>query len=326
MAWHFSRKKKDMPDGLWMRCDECSQTVYKEDVEQSLHVCPQCNFHFRLDSKKRITLTLDPNSFDEQFADITPTDPLDFVDREPYKHRLERYTAATGLKDAMVIGTGTVKGWHVAFGVLDTTFMMGSLGSVMGEKIYRLAEIAVKERIPMVLVCGSGGARMQEGVVSLMQMIKTSAAIALCQESGVGTIAVLTNPTTGGTTASFATETDVIIAEPGALIGFTGPRVIEETIKQKLPDGFQRSEFMMEHGLVDMVVPRSELRDTLAQLAEYLGAEGAPAREIRPEDEDTQQVSGGEIITDDQQPQGAGTPQGDEAQGPEPPTNQAILK
>jgi acetyl-CoA carboxylase carboxyl transferase subunit beta len=303
MAWHFSRKKKDMPDGLWMRCDECGQTVYKEDVEKLLNVCPQCKFHFRLNSKERIKLTLDPWSFNELYADIGATDPLHFVDREPYRDRLKRYTESTGLKDAMVVGTGSIHGLHVAFGVLDTSFMMGSLGSVMGEKIYRLAEVAVKERIPMILVCGSGGARMQEGVVSLMQMIKTSAAIALCQDHGVGTIAVLTNPTTGGTTASFATETDVIIAEPGALIGFTGPRVIEETIKQKLPEGFQRSEFMMQHGLVDMVVPRSDLRGVLARLAEYLAAEGAPPREVQPEDEDTQQVSGGEIIRDDQQPE-----------------------
>ena len=212
MAWHLSRKKKDMPDGLWMRCDECGATVYKKDVENSLRVCPDCGFHFPLDSGQRIAMTLDPWSFEELFTELTPQDPLGFVDREAYKDRLQRYGEQTGLKDAMVAGTGSIGGWRVAFGVLDTRFMMGSLGSVMGEKIYRLAEVATSEHIPMILVVGSGGARMQEGLVALMQMVKTSAAVALCQEAGVATIALLTNPTTGGTTASFATETDIIIA------------------------------------------------------------------------------------------------------------------
>ena len=258
------------------------------DVEGSLRVCPECGFHFPLDSAQRIALTLDPWSFNELFPDLTPQDPLGFVDREPYTERLKRYTESTGMKDAIVTGTGTIEGWRVAFGVLDTRFMMGSLGSVMGEKICRLGEVAVKERIPLILVCGSGGARMQEGVVALMQMVKTSGAFALCQDVGVGTITVLTNPTTGGTTASFATEADVIIAEPGALIGFTGPRVIEETIKQKLPEGFQRSEFMLEHGLVDMVVPRVKLRKVLSELIEFLQAEGAPPRQEQPEPEAAQ--------------------------------------
>ena len=278
MVWHFGRKKKDMPDGLWMRCDECGKTVYKKDVENNLRVCPECSFHLPLDSAQRVAITLDPWSFTELFADMSPEDPLGFVDREPYKDRLKRYGESTGLKDAIIVGTGTIKGWKVAFGVLDTRFMMGSLGSVMGEKICRLAEAAAEEHIPLILVCGSGGARMQEGVVSLMQMVKTSGAVALCQDAGVPVITLLTNPTTGGTTASFATEADVIIAEPGALIGFTGPRVIEETIKQKLPEGFQKSEFMLEHGLVDMVVPRTELRDVLAELIEYMQPEGAPPR------------------------------------------------
>ncbi len=309
MAWHFSRKKKDMPDGLWMRCDECGGTVYKKDVENSLRVCPDCRFHFPLDSAQRIAVTLDPWSFEELFADLEPEDPLGFVDREAYKDRLSRYSEQTGMKDAIIVGTGTVEGWRVAFGVLDTRFMMGSMGSVMGEKIYRLAEAAVRERIPMILFCGSGGARMQEGLVALMQMVKTSAGIALCQEAGVSTMAVLTNPTTGGTTASFATETDVIIAEPGALIGFTGPRVIEETIKQKLPDGFQKSEFMLEHGLVDMVVPRSKMREVLSELVGYLQADGAPPREEQPEP-DEPETPGGEVI---------GSANGGNAGGESPP-------
>jgi acetyl-CoA carboxylase carboxyl transferase subunit beta len=307
MAWHLSRKKKDMPDGLWMRCDECGATVYKKDVENSLRVCPDCGFHFPLDSGQRIAMTLDPWSFEELFTELTPQDPLGFVDREAYKDRLQRYGEQTGLKDAMVAGTGSIGGWRVAFGVLDTRFMMGSLGSVMGEKIYRLAEVATSEHIPMILVVGSGGARMQEGLVALMQMVKTSAAVALCQEAGVATIALLTNPTTGGTTASFATETDIIIAEPGALIGFTGPRVIEETIKQKLPEGFQRSEFMLEHGLVDMVVPRSDIRETLAELLSYMQAEGAPPREKQPEDDKPEDTSGTEIIGPANGDQGRGT-------------------
>jgi acetyl-CoA carboxylase carboxyl transferase subunit beta len=271
-----------MPDGLWLRCDHCGKTVFKKDVEDRLRVCPECEFHFPLDSAERIALTIDPGSFTELFAGLAPADPLDFSDRESYKDRLKRYSESTGLRDAIVVGTGAIDGWRVAFGVLDTRFMMGSLGSVMGEKIYRLAQVAADEHIPLILVCGSGGARMQEGVVALMQMVKTSAAVALCQDRGVAVITILTDPTTGGTTASFATEGDVILAEPGALIGFTGPRVIEETIKQKLPEGFQRSEFMLEHGLVDRVVPRAEMRKVLAQIIEYLQAEGAPPRAERP--------------------------------------------
>jgi acetyl-CoA carboxylase carboxyl transferase subunit beta len=318
MAWHFSRKKKDMPDGLWMRCDECGQTVYKKDVENSLRVCPECGFHFPLDSAQRIAMVLDPWSFQELFAGLEPADPLGFVDRESYPDRLERYREATGLTDAIVVGTGTIDGWPVAFGVLDTRFMMGSLGSVMGEKIYRLAEHAARERIPMILACGSGGARMQEGVVSLMQMVKTSAAVALCQETGVAVITLLTNPTTGGTTASFATEADVIVAEPGALIGFTGPRVIEETIKQKLPEGFQRSEFLLEHGLVDTVVPRSELRRSLASLVAYMQAEGAPPRVAQPDEEETEQSAVGEVIGPTQTPEAETEVPETEIEGPEP--------
>jgi len=300
MAWSFARKKKDMPDGLWMRCDECGKTVYRKDVEAALRVCPECGFHFSLSSAERIDMLLDPDSFTELFTELAPQDPLQFVDREAYTDRLKRYGEATGLKDAMVVGTGRLDGWAVALGVLDTRFMMGSLGSVMGEKIYRLAELAVNRSIPMILVCGSGGARMQEGVVALMQMAKTSAAIALCQEAGVATISLLTNPTTGGTTASFATETDVIVAEPGALIGFTGPRVIEETIKEKLPDGFQRSEFMLEHGLIDTIVARAELRKELARLIEYLQAEGGPPRQVPETEGPASAETGGVIGTSDQ--------------------------
>ncbi|MFW6158939.1 MAG: acetyl-CoA carboxylase, carboxyltransferase subunit beta [Planctomycetota bacterium] len=311
MAWHFSRKKKDMPDGLWMRCDACGKTVYKKDVESSLRVCPECGFHFPLDSRQRVAMTLDPWSFEELFTDIEPSDPLGFVDRETYVDRLKRYREATGLKDAIVVGTGTVEGWRVAFGVMETGFMMGSLGSVMGEKIYRLAGVAARERIPMILVCGSGGARMQEGVVALMQMAKTSAAVALLRESGVAFVTLLTNPTTGGTTASFATEADVIIAEPQALIGFTGPRVIEETIKQKLPEGFQKSEFMEEHGLVDMVVARSEIRDTFGRLLGYLQADDAPPREELPEKEAGEETES-EVIGASGRPQPVGRNNGPE--------------
>ncbi len=295
MAWHFGRKKKDMPDGLWMRCDECGKTVFKKEVESLLRVCPECGFHFAIDSSQRIATTLDPWSFKELFSELTPQDPLGFVDRESYKDRLKRYSEETGLKDAIVVGTGAIEGWRVALGVLDTRFMMGSLGSVMGEKICRLAELAVAECIPMILVCGSGGARMQEGAVAVMQMVKTSTAMALCQDAGVGTITVLTDPTMGGTSASFATQADVIMAEPGALIGFTGPRVIEETIKQKLPAGFQRSEFMLEHGLVEMIVPRSKMREVLARLVEYLQAPGAPPRGERPKADESKENSGGVI-------------------------------
>jgi acetyl-CoA carboxylase carboxyl transferase subunit beta len=313
MAWSLSRKKKDMPDGLWMRCDECGKTVYKEDVDKSQRVCPECGFHFPLSAPERIRMLLDPWSFEELFAELAPTDPLDFEDRQPYKDRLARYKYATGLQDAIVVGTGTLDGWAIAVGVLDTRFMMGSLGSVMGEKIYRIAEIAAGHKTPLLLVCGSGGARMQEGVVSLMQMVKTSAAAALLQEAGVAFITLLTNPTTGGTTASFATEADVILAEPGALIGFTGPRVIEETIKQKLPAGFQRSEFMLEHGLVDAVVSREELRRTLSDLIGFLQADGAPPRTEAEHKPSNTSDSSGDVIgpaqKNDAPPQSDGAPQ-----------------
>ena len=300
MAWHFGRRKKDIPDGLWMRCDSCGKTVYRKDVKNALQVCPQCGFHFSLNCKQRVEQTLDPSSFEERFPEIRPSDPLGFVDREAYTDRLKRYRDSTGLNDAIVVGTGRIEGWPVAFGVMETGFMMGSLGSVVGEKIYRLAQVAVAERLPMILVCASGGARMQEGVVALMQMAKTSAAVALLRDNGIPFITVLTNPTTGGTTASFATEADVIIAEPHALIGFTGPRVIEETINQKLPEGFQKSEFMQEHGLVDMVVSRAEMRKTFGRLLEYLRVEGAPPRQEPPESDEEQQTGGSVIGASDE--------------------------
>lgn len=265
------KKKLDIPHGLFMRCNECSSLVYRREVEEGLHVCPKCDYHFPLTARQRIDSLLDEGSFVEAYTDMRPTDPLAFVDREAYSHRLERYQAQTGMHDAAVVGRGAIDSQDVMFGVTDYHFMAGSMGCVVGEKIARIAEDAANDRLALLIVCGSGGgARMQEGILSLMQMAKTSCTLARLHSSGGLFITVLTDPTMGGTMASFASQGDIVIAEPGALIGFTGPRVIQETIKQKLPDGFQRSEFCLEHGLVDMIVHRRDLKLRLADLIRFL--------------------------------------------------------
>jgi len=271
MAWNIiRRKKRDMPDGLWVRCEDCARMVYKKEVEAALHVCPKCNFHFRIPARERLRILLDPDSFEERYGDLTPADPLGFVDREAYPDRIRRYQEKTGLKDAIIAGKGTIEGRPLLVAVTDYFFMAGCMGSVVGEKITRMAEDAIRERLPLVVAAASGGgARMQEGIVSLMQMAKTSAAIGRMHEAGVLYISVLTDPTMAGALASFASLGDVVIAEPKALIGFTGPDVIKETIGATLPDGFQRSEFALEHGLIDMIVERKDLRRTIAQLIDY---------------------------------------------------------
>jgi acetyl-CoA carboxylase carboxyl transferase subunit beta len=273
MPWKgFSlRRKRGMPDGLWVRCEGCQETVYRKTVEQKLMVCPECNWHFRLSARDRIAITLDEDSFEECFADMAPANPLGFADRKTYEERLAEEQAKTGLKDAAVVGRGTLRGAPVILAVTDANFIMGSMASVVGEKLARAAEMAAEKRLPLISISGSGGgARMMEGVYSLAQMSKTSAAIARLHDEGGLYISVMTNPTMGGVAASFASLGDIILAEPGALVGFSGPRVIWQTIKIELPKGFQRAEFMLEHGFIDMIVDREDMRDTLHRLLSYL--------------------------------------------------------
>ncbi|MFA4984237.1 MAG: acetyl-CoA carboxylase, carboxyltransferase subunit beta [Candidatus Omnitrophota bacterium] len=264
-------KKKDIPDGLWIKCEECSEVLYSKTLEENLKVCPKCNYHFTLNSYERINAILDAGTFREYDPDMISTDPLSFQGPKTYKEKLAQDQAATGLKDAAVTGEGLLENKRVMIAVTDSRFIMGSMGSVVGEKITRVIEAATSNNSPVIIVSGSGGgARMYEGMYSLMQMAKTSAALSYHHKAGLAFISVLTNPTMAGVMASFAGLGDVIIAEPKALIGFTGPRVIEQTIRQKLPAGFQRSEFLLEHGLIDMVVHRKNLKGTISQLLDYL--------------------------------------------------------
>lgn len=267
MAW-FGRRRP-IPDGLWMRCDACAQMVYKREVEQGLWVCPRCQYHFSLSAPQRIRILLDEDSFEEFDADLAPTDPLGFIDRIPYAERLVSYQEKTGLKDAVIIGRGKIEGRDIFFGIMDSRFIMASMGSVVGEKITRAFEHACELRLPCILLCASGGARMQEGCLSLMQMVKTSAGARRYRDRGGFYIAVLTNPTYAGVMASFASLGDIVVAEPKALIGFTGARVIQQTLNVELPEGFQTAEFMLEHGLVDRIIPRKDLRRELALLLDY---------------------------------------------------------
>ena len=262
-------KKKDMPGGLWLKCPECSTTVYRKELEEKGNVCPSCNFHFTLPGKRRIEMTLDPGSWKEEFTGLTTLDRLDFTDTIPYGEKVAKAVAKTGQNEAMLIGTGTIEGRPVVVGVLDFQFLGGSMGEVVGEKISLAAELAAKHRRPLILFTSSGGARMHEGMLSLMQMAKTCSALAELSEQGGYSICVMTNPTTGGVTASFASVCDLTLAEPGALIGFAGPRVIASTIKQELPPGFQKAEFLLHKGQLDAIVDRVEMRSTLALLIDY---------------------------------------------------------
>ena len=267
----FFRKKKDMPDGLWTRCDGCKGMVYKKTVEERMYVCPECNYHLRVFSRDRLKLLLDENSFEEMWDNMVPCDPLNFKDRITYPERIAAEQQKTGLKEAVIVGKGKINGKEVMIGITDSSFIMGSMGAVVGEKIARLTEKATELRLPLIIISGSGGgARMQEGVFSLMQMAKTSAAIARFQEAGGLYISILTDPSLGGVMASFASLADVMIAEPKALIGFAGPRVIQETIKCALPKGFQTSEFLLEHGFLDMIVHRQDMKKELSRLIDYL--------------------------------------------------------
>ena len=264
------RKKREVPDGLWMRCDGCEGMIYRKVVAENVEVCPECDRHFRVGARARIEQLTDPDSFEEHFADIVPADPLGFQWRgRSYADYVKDYQAKVGTDEGVLTGVGYIKGRRVALGVMNSEFIMGSMGSVVGEKVTLLVEKATDSHLPLVIVISSGGARMHEGALSLMQMAKTSAALGRFDEAGGLYIPVLTDPTTGGTTASFAMLGDVILAEPGALIGFAGERVIANTIRAELPEGFQRAEFLLEHGFIDMIVHRKDLRNELARLIDY---------------------------------------------------------
>jgi len=264
------RPRKEMPEGLWTKCPACEHMLYKSTVEKNLNVCPECDHHFRIDAATRIKYLADEDSFQQVLPDLTTNDPLDFKFRETtYKQRIKDDEKKSGAKEAMLIGKAFIKGRGLILAVMEPNFLMGSMGFVVGEKFCAAVDMAMDEKLPFVVVSCSGGARMHEGVVSLGQMAKTSAAVAKFDEAGGLFISVLTDPTTGGVSASFAMLGDCIIAEPGALIGFAGPRTIAETIKVELPEGFQTAEFMLEHGFVDMIVHRKDLRSEIARLIDY---------------------------------------------------------
>jgi acetyl-CoA carboxylase carboxyl transferase subunit beta len=264
------RDKKSIPDGLWLKCPKCDAMLYRKNVVENFEVCPKCNHHFRLTGLARVEQLTDPDSFQELFADVAPSDPLGFEwAGQSYKDRLAREQKKTNCTEAALTGIAHIKGRRVALGVMNGEFLMGSMGSVLGEKFTLLIEEATKQKLPLVIICMSGGARMHEGALSLMQMAKTSAALARFDDAGGLYMAVLTDPTTGGTTASFAMLADITLAEPGALIGFAGQRVIANTIKAELPEGFQRAEFLQEKGFVDHIVHRHQLRSEIARLIDF---------------------------------------------------------
>ncbi len=262
--------KRGVPENLWMRCPQCKATIFRKDAESRLNVCPECGYHFYIPAGDRIAQLLDQDSFEEWFTDLSPCDPLQFKDRIPYAERLRAEQAKTGMRDAAVVGRGFIRGRPVIFGVTDFAFMAGSMGSVVGEKLTRAAEEATRLKLPLILVSGSGGgARMQEGILSLMQMAKISAALGRYDKSGGLYVSILTNPTMGGVAASFALQGDITLAEPGALIGFAGKRTIWNTVRLELPEGFQTSEFLLQHGFVDRIVARQNLRTEVANIIDY---------------------------------------------------------
>jgi len=260
-------------EGIFIKCEdeECGATIYRKDLRINLNVCPQCGYHFRLTARERMQMLFDDGAYEERDPNISPSDPLSFVDKSPYLDRLKRSQKATGLLDAIITGEGKLAGRRVVIAAMEFKFIGGSMGSVVGERITRAIEHCIDERLPLIIVSCSGGARMQEGVLSLMQMAKISAALARLDDARLPYISLMTNPTTGGVTASFAMLGDINIAEPGAIIGFAGARVIEQTIRQKLPKGFQRSDFLLEHGMLDAVVDRRGLRDFLAKALTFAG-------------------------------------------------------
>ncbi|MDB5343772.1 MAG: acetyl-CoA carboxylase, carboxyl transferase, beta subunit [Schlesneria sp.] len=266
------RKKRGVPEGLWISCEDCKNTVFRKQVEKNLFLCPDCNYHFTVPGRIRIQQLLDEDSFEEWFTNLKPKDPLGFVDTKPYKDRLIAEQKKSGLTEACIAGRGYMRGRPLVFALTDSSFIMGSMGSVVGEKLTRSVEEATRLNLPLVILSGSGGgARMHEGILSLMQMGKVSAALAKFHDAGGLFLSVLTNPTMGGVAASFASLGDIIIAEPEALIGFAGPRVVKATCKIDLPAGFQTSEFLLEHGFIDRIVPRPELRTEISRMIDYCG-------------------------------------------------------
>ncbi|MCL4457131.1 MAG: acetyl-CoA carboxylase, carboxyltransferase subunit beta [Nitrospirae bacterium] len=275
MAWFKktrevkTEKRVKIPEGLWVKCDNCKEIIYKKEIEKNLQVCPKCNYHFRISAAERINFIADEDSFMETAAELSTTDPLNFEDTMPYSERLKENKKRTGISEAAIYGDATINERPVVLAIMDFSFMGGSMGSAVGEKITCAAERALEDKTPLIIVSSSGGARMQEGMFSLMQMAKASSAIAKLKEAGILYIAVLADPTFGGVTASFAMLGDIIIAEPKSLIGFAGPRVIEQTIKQQLPENFQRAEFLLDHGMIDIVVERKELKNTVYKLIQH---------------------------------------------------------
>ncbi len=272
MAWFKkskevkAEKKIKIPEGLWVKCDSCKEIIYKKEIDKNLKICPKCNYHFRISARERINLLVDEGSFVEMDAGLASNDPLNFKDKITYRDRLEENRKKSGMEEAAISGEAMIEGKPVIMVILDFSFMGGSMGSVVGEKILRAAEASLEKKIPLITVASSGGARMQEGIFSLMQMARVSAAIAKLNENGILYISLLADPTFGGVTASFAMLGDIIIAEPKSLIGFAGARVIEQTIKQQLPEDFQRAEFLLDHGMIDIVADRKELKKIIGQI------------------------------------------------------------
>jgi len=272
-----AEKSSRVPEGLWIKCPGCTQIIYNKDLDKNQQVCPKCAHHFRISAADRLRSLFDNGQWTEHFPGLTSNDPLTFTDTKPYRDRLRSTIAKTGMKDALVVATGTLDGREVVVAAMEYAFIGGSMGVVVGEKITRAIEMALARRRPVIVISCSGGARMMEGALSLMQMAKVSAALARLDRARLPFISVLTDPTTGGVTASFAMLGDLNIAEPKALIGFAGPRVIEQTIRQKLPEGFQRSEFLLEHGMLDLIVDRRDLKPTLARALSFMDTHTAPA-------------------------------------------------
>ncbi len=276
MDW-FKRKKQnlqptqktELPDGLWIKCENCGEIIYKKELEKRLWVCPKCDYHFRISSQQYIDILFDEGTFEEINAHLMSTDPLNFADSKPYSEKYKATVKKTGLKEAVITGTAQLDKHPVVAAIMDFKFLGGSMGSVVGEKVARAIDKALETKRPLIILSSSGGARMHEGVLSLMQLAKTSAKLARLAENKIPYISVLTNPTTGGTTASYAMLGDINLAEPGALIGFAGPRVIKQTIGQDLPPGFQRSEFVQEHGFLDLIVHRHQLKQRIASLLDF---------------------------------------------------------
>lgn len=267
-----SGEKKVKTEGLWVKCDQCRQIIWKKDLDQNFNVCPKCDRHFRIDARTRLSYLLDNDKYEVEDNNLVSTDPLKFTDLKPYATRLKRSQEDTGLNDAVINARGKLDGKRVIISVMEYSFIGGSMGTVVGEAITRAVEKATAEKLPLIIISASGGARMMEGVVSLMQLAKISAALARMDQAKVPYISVMTDPTTGGVTASFAMLGDLNIAEPGALIGFAGPRVIEQTIRQKLPEGFQRSEFLLEHGMLDAVVRRHDMKSYISRSLDFMQA------------------------------------------------------